>query len=315
MKEKKNVPQEFDVLKELIQDEPVQYIDIPMYLNIGDHLIAHGTIEFLHRYQIQTTHISELNFYPVDWLDSTNVVLFSGGGNFGDVYEKLHKLRKNLISRVKNKRIVILPQSIHYRKHENFVNDVDFFKSCGDVHICVRDSASLELAQDLSRNVYLLPDMAHNLANKSVFRNKIHCPPPKYSTLNFLRSDNEKRDEFLQMNLKPEGTVLDWKDLTAGYKDAFKRQVKINRFVRKYGLWRMVGDEFHERWSAMSWEIILHACDTINDYNKVLTDRLHVLILCQLLERNVEVIDNNLYSKLRNYYRTWSHYLPHVHFA
>lgn len=302
--------QHFEDLLSLISSDPIQYIDIPLYLNMGDHLIAHGTFEFIRQNHINVRHAMELDYYPSDWLDSTNVVVFGGGGNFGDLYPQIHVPRKKLIARLKNKRLIVLPQSIFYKNNKKFQEDIDFFRELNDFHLFTRDRKSYLLAKELTNNAYLVPDMAFflksKLENSYIKQSNLNSEP-----LYFYRKDNEKRELRKDAHLT---NSIDWSDIVNPYKANFYHFVRQNRLLLKSSFGRFFISKNFMGWQKRSWNILEKAINILNAHPTIYTDRLHVMILSNMLRKKTFVLDNNLYGKLRNYYISWPESLPYVEF-
>lgn len=152
-----------EIINDLIGKKQVSYLDIPVYDNVGDLLIMHGTLKFFTKNNIDAvTMLSENSFYD-DAIEKEDVIVFQGGGNFGDLYKNLQNFREKLVEKYTSNRIIIMPQTIYFESDENYKKCCEIFRQHKDLHICVRDKVSYKLAQQMSNYVYLLPDMAHQL--------------------------------------------------------------------------------------------------------------------------------------------------------
>src|SRR5438445_13312654 len=107
-------------IEDLVGGKSVQYVDFPMHGNIGDLLIAQGTLEFLRKINANVTQIAASYNYNPRWLGSDEVLLMHGGGNFGDLYPRFQLFRERCVKELADNRIIILPQSIHFESQENF---------------------------------------------------------------------------------------------------------------------------------------------------------------------------------------------------
>ncbi len=141
------------VISDLIDGRSVNYIDVPIHGNIGDLLIMKGTMRFFSRNQIRLSLMAGYYNYRPNWTKPGDVVVFQGGGNFGDLYSGPQQIREEAINRLRNNRIIILPQSIHFESVQNYQKSVDLLAKHQDLHIFVRDAASYELAKPMSRHV------------------------------------------------------------------------------------------------------------------------------------------------------------------
>ena len=82
-----------EVLLDLIGDAPFHYVDIPTHGNIGDLLIMHGTLTFFRKHGLKPKLIAPYFAYDAEWIEEGDVIVFHGGGNFGDLYPCFQRLR------------------------------------------------------------------------------------------------------------------------------------------------------------------------------------------------------------------------------
>lgn len=68
-----------------------------MHMNMGDHLIMHGTLEFFKLNNIHIDQFSSIHDYNLNKINTADVLIFAGGGNFGDLYAQTHKIRNQII--------------------------------------------------------------------------------------------------------------------------------------------------------------------------------------------------------------------------
>jgi pyruvyl transferase EpsO len=158
-----SLAEKHDIVADLIGTARVHYVDIPVHGNVGDLLIMLGTLRFFERYKINVEIKTAYFTYRTQWTRQKDVVVFQGGGNFGDLYPGSQQARQAVIQELPKNRIIILPQTIHFRSKDTYDECCKLFSQHTDLHICVRDRQSYELALPMSRHVYLLPDMAHQL--------------------------------------------------------------------------------------------------------------------------------------------------------
>lgn len=289
----------------------VIYLDIPVYLNVGDLLINRGTEEFFGRSDISVlARLSVFDLCEIDLgthtailkpnavrlirsLDPTAVIVFQGGGNFGDLYPDLQLLREAVIKEFTERRIVILPQSIHFESPRAQAQAFELMFSHPDIHFFVRDRPSLELLESFSRGrSALMPDMAHALWGTFDARS---ATTPTKATLYMLRRDGERLQD---QETRPQS--IDWDDVITP--------------IEKLG-WRMVRKTLHtgvgsfqpiamSGWYRLRDRLIDKAADRFSTHERVETDRLHGMILSTLVSRPVIYHDNS-YGKLGRYAGEW----------
>lgn len=291
------------IIANLIGSEQFHYIDVPMYMNIGDHLIAHGTFKFFEKSNLNFCRASGLPFYKFRWINNVNVLVFGGGGNFGDLWPEIHQRRMQLIDEALElgKRVIVLPQSLWYSNIENLKLDLSILQGRENFYLFVRDKQSYQIGKNIHENVYLVPDMAHHIYNE--LEQASSDVKPNKDVLYFLRNDKEgviSRNEF-----EKKGRIWDWDDVlkidncgrdfqrVLKIYNLFYRKLNISNFDRKLFLWR-----------KSSWKIVMEAAKLFASHKLIVTDRLHGLIFASMLNRSFSIRDN-LYNKISNYENAW----------
>lgn len=138
----------------------IYYIDYPVYSNGGDLLIMKGTEAFFRENGIRVrARYSAFDFPDGLSVPKDHILVLQGGGNFGDLYPVHQKLRERVVAGYPNNRVVILPQTIHYKDVREFDRTADILNRHKDVHLFVRDTLSLDMAKDKFHRcgVYLSP--------------------------------------------------------------------------------------------------------------------------------------------------------------
>ncbi|MNR97105.1 putative pyruvyl transferase EpsO [compost metagenome] len=298
-KRSKELMAQHQVLLELIGNAPFHYVDIPTHGNVGDLLIMHGTLAFFRKHGLRPKLIAPYFSYDSAWIEDGDVIVFHGGGNFGDLYPYFQRLREEIVISHPNNRIIVLPQSLHFSSAHEQACSAELFRSHSDVHICVRDEASYQMAQAFSDHVYLLPDMAHQLYPMSVGRKR-----PELQGLRISRVD----DEGAGLDTLPElqaDTVTDWPEFVG------EREAKINLFRRaigafyRRGMGRAANKVLVRLWIAYSARLVADAARLFARHELIVTDRLHGHILAFLLGRKSIVLDNS-YGKNSRYVQAWT---------
>ena len=165
--EKKLLANRYNLIKEklypLINNRNIAHLDVPCYFNIGDLLIDAGTTQFIkesHAHCIGRYSALESRHLKQHALPVNTTLLLQGGGNFGDLYPIHQKFRCEIIQQYPENPIIILPQSIHYQEHSNFIIDANIINQHRDILICARDQVSFDyLSKEISSDkICLLPD-------------------------------------------------------------------------------------------------------------------------------------------------------------
>lgn len=286
------------VLLDLIGKRPFHYVDIPMHGNIGDLLIMLGTIAFFKKHQLKPRLISPYFSFSPDWVAKDDVVVFHGGGNFGDLYPYFQQLRERVATARPGNRIIILPQSIHFSSPEKAAESAAIMRRHPDLHLCVRDKVSFEQARAFTDNVYLLPDMAHQLYPVG------HGYDKNGAAMQITRVDDEKVDHGAVTDV-PVATHTDWPQFVG------ERERTINRFRRvldamaRRRLGRIGNMFISPLWIWYSNKLVDDAIALFAKHNLIITDRLHGHILAVLMDMPTLVLDNS-YGKNSRYASVWT---------
>jgi len=272
------------------------YIDYPVYSNGGDLLIMKGTEAFFKENGIRVrARYSAFDFPDGLSVPKDYILVLQGGGNFGDLYPVHQKLRERVVAGYPNNRVVILPQTIHYKDVREFDRTADILNRHKDVHLFVRDTLSLEMAKDKFKRcgVYLSPDMAHQL-----------WPirgggEPARELLRFMRTDIEKTAGQDGLTFEGAGDDLDWSTL---YSRTEHRSIRAIGKVLRISKGKLpVG----VLWSKYSDRLVSKAVERFAQYRTVQTSRLHGHILSCLMDKP-NVLYDNAYGKNGRYYRCWT---------
>lgn len=284
------------ILNTIPQGSNIYYLDYPVHSNGGDLLIMKGTEAFFKDNDIRVKARYSVHDFPQTlMIPKDHIIVLHGGGNFGDLYPVHQKLREKIVTSYPDHRIVILPQTIFYKKDSEFDRTAHIFNRHNDVHLFVRDPLSYEMAQMKFHkcSVYLSPDMAHQLwpiLPKS---------SPGKDLLCFFRTDIEKTKEQEQLEKSGRGDFLDWASL---YNRAEKKSINMianmmrkgNRLLPMQAIWGKYTDYLMDK-----------AVKRFSGYRNVQTSRLHGHILSCLLDKPNTLLDNS-YGKNSNYYNTWT---------
>lgn len=290
-----------DILVDLIGDRPLHYVDFPVHGNIGDLLIMHGTLAFFRKNKLVPKISAPAFTYEPEWIKKGEVVVFHGGGNFGDLYSEygMQPLREYVVSTRPENRIIVLPQTIHFSSAEERQRSARLFRTHPDVHICVRDHASYQIALEFSDYVYLLPDMAHQLYRISPSELAQDLGP-----LLISRMDDEKGDAGSAMQFAAAETT-DWPLLVGDserYIDSFRRAMRL---MHRMGLGWLGNKILSRLWAYYSGKLISNAITLFSAHESIVTDRLHGHILACLMDKPNTVLDNS-YGKNSSYVSAWT---------
>lgn len=280
-------------------------LDFPNYANIGDSAIYVGeTIlcrQHFGRKPLLVTTNKEWDIDVVAKLDPAVPLLLQGGGNLGDLYPRHQIFREKILARFPDRRIVLLPQSIHFETNEALQRAAAAFNSHPNFTLMVRDRTSLAIAQrHFTCPTMLVPDMAFMIG-------AIKPPQPAdLKVLSLIREDQESiLPETLALDHLPQpSAVVDWP------REQRSRRRPLNRLphsVRRFLPAPLQGDE---PISPAAFERVARArlnrgLRILSRGEMVLTDRLHAHILSILLGKPHIALDNS-YRKIGNFSDAWT---------
>lgn len=285
-------------------------IGFPDSSNVGDNAIWLGQVAWLRDAGIRIAYRCHARSYRPKVLDErtrAGVILLSGGGNLGDVWPRLERLREKVIADFPGRRIVQLPQSICFRERDALARARAVVDRHPALTLLVRDAASLAFARsELQARTLLCPDMAFYLGT-------LPPPPAPDTDVLWLR----RTDVEAVRDADPVGNgstvAVDWLDsrlpALTRFRDAL--QPLVGRHPRRLSVLRRVAEATFD---VQARQRLAFGCGLLARGRVVITDRLHGHILSVLLGIPHVLLDNNN-GKLRNFHKTWTASMPGVRWA
>lgn len=286
------------------KDSVVAIFDFPNHSNVGDSAIWLGEMTYLKkRCGKHNIFIYGSNFDrgSLPELKSDTLVLINGGGNLGDVWPKHQSLREDLIRNYVHNRVIQMPQSIHFENSRNASSFGRVIDTHPDLYILCRDAVSMRLCSKMSEGsrCILCPDMALYADNICKVKR------PKYSVVAVLRKDRERKT-------RPDDLV-DWRSVEPA-KDWLTEPFSAVSFVLKV-VNRLNG--IIPIKSRIYQKIMFRLCaraakkrvdrgvELLCSGKLIVTDRLHVHLICCMLCIPHIIIDNS-YGKIGRFCKTWN---------
>ncbi|MBQ1202996.1 MAG: polysaccharide pyruvyl transferase family protein [Loktanella sp.] len=277
-------------------------MDFPDHSNVGDSAIFLGELSLLTSlHGVRPSYVCSMrsHFNDLESVLPDGPIYLHGGGNFGDLWPAHQSFREAVIRRYPHRKIIQLPQSIHFRQAEALDQSASIIDKHPDFTLLVRDKESFVLAKEkFACNVLLCPDAAHDLGPLQRSQEADH------PILCIIRTDSES-------GLTPEqieevgsyGPLQDWVQDRPQMKarqdrlvEEIVRKLPISRRVLRPALGRV-----YEKWAQ---DRLDRGVSQLSAAEFVITDRLHVHILCRLLGIPHIVFDNN-YGKISRYVDAW----------
>jgi exopolysaccharide biosynthesis predicted pyruvyltransferase EpsI/glycosyltransferase involved in cell wall biosynthesis len=296
-------------------------IGYPSHRNPGDHAIWLGAKRLLRELGAKVVYECDWRTYSRDALaagvDAGAVIVFTGGGNFGDLWPNTQELRERVLTDFPGVPTIQLPQSIEFEAVENRERVRRLLERHGNVQLLLREPRSLERARQwFDVPSQLVPDVAFVVA-----------PPPAQAVpvadvVWVARTDKESLGFFPPADT-PGVEVCDWMpppdaelsvspevpdDLPA----RLKRQAQIVRAAAKgeeidhFELARLRLDISRDRFAL--------ACSVLHRGRVIVTDRLHVHLMAMQLGIPTVLADNS-YGKVKAIYDAFTVASPTVRWA
>lgn len=285
------------VLLPILKGKKCIYIDLPYHLNIGDILIWQGTEYFLNDNKITCFMREDKDSFKFPVLDKDVVILFHGGGNFGDIWPAHHLFRNKVIAHYLDNKIIILPQTVFFSDKENMITDADQLSIHRNLTIIGRDQVSYDILNKYyyRNDILMLPDMAFYINLQSLHK---QCVKETKTIMFFRRQDKEAADiyDFLQI-VPSDAEQHEWPTMEP-HMPAWQERC-LSR-VRKY-----LPPVYKWYWNyVMRPYYVSMGVRFISSYKQIYTTRLHGAILSILLGKPVTIFDNS-YGKNSSFYDTW----------
>ena len=318
----------------------VALLGYPDHTNPGDHAVWLGAKSALARAGASVVYECSWRDYSREALAAAvsdgAVIVFTGGGNFGDLWPATHALRERVLADFVGVRVVQLQQSVHFEKAENVARTRALLHAHENVTVVLRDEPSLEFVRrSFDVDVALAPDLAFacpadalldaTVLDATVLDDAL-VDPPKVDIVWIARSDRESRG--LGPDDPPSGVWrVDWNlreaervslDGEPPVSSAMLELLDLNRSMTK-AVTSGNSDSCHWRNLAAVRDQLTHArldrsCRLLRRGRVIVTDSLHAHILGVMLGIPTVVTDNS-YGKLRGTFEAFTHEAPLARWA
>lgn len=310
-----------DCLDRLLPEgSQIVLLDYPSHRNVGDHLIWLGETAYLRgRPDISVHYVADRFSYShaalARHLPANGVVLLSGGGNFGDIYPQVQRMRETVVEHFPHHRFIQLPQTVSFASPDAVRATAATLGRHPDFTLLARDRPSLEFAKaELPCRTELCVDAAFMLGPLP------HgAPAVEGSILWLARRDGESANPPAEL---PAGLeVGDWTDLefdSRAWTFAYRRaRIRATALAgpRAHGVpLGPLGSRLTHVFDGPSWTHARAGLEWLSRGEALVTDRLHGHIAALLLGTPHVLLDN-AHSKVRNFHQTWTGSAAGVHWA
>ena len=271
-------------------------LEIPYYTNIGDTLIWQGELDFLKQIPFKNKGMFPLESFRFPQILSHDLIIFQGGGNFGDLWTKHHDFKMRVVEHYPDNEFLFLPQTVYFQDENNMKQCAEFL-SHYNVTICARDQFSYDLLKrNFSNNILLVPDMAFCM---DMSKWEMDCKASRKLLLK--RIDAELKETPILHDLENgDFDITDWPTMyDKGLMNSIMYKTKQKK-MRTYTPWAM---DLFCRYFYRPY-LIRTGIKFINSHTQIYSTRLHGAILSLLLEKDTVFIDNS-YGKNSQFYNTW----------
>jgi pyruvyl transferase EpsO len=277
----------------------VALLDYPNFPNVGDSAIWLGQIAWLRSLGLRPVYSADRRLYSEERLRrcvGDGTIIFSGGGNLGDLWEDHQRFREAVVAAFPGNPIVVLPQAMYFQRADSLARARAVFDAHPDLTLLLRDRRSFERASDAFRaNTLLCPDMAFFLGPlKRPIR-------PRQAVVHLLRTDQESRGAVDRPENR-DAASCDWTVEEPGRLLLFQAWLRAR--VARGGQGERLRPALSASYAPVARLRLERGVRLLAAGRSVVTDRLHGHILCLLLGIPHRLYDNS-YGKNGDFYRAW----------
>ncbi len=318
-------------------------LNYPAHLNIGDHLIWLGEIDYLYNTrQVDIAYACDLASLSLSRMKQSignGPVLLHGGGNLGDLWPRFHRFTEYVVNECQQNSVYILPQTLHFQEGENLRQTAEIFNRHPRLTLFTRDAESYRTAKEHFHNcqIILCPDAASHLRLDQLSPYAGNHDKP---ILVLSRTDKEYRTLSLQRLLEREAYRIekqDWISISRGwrwgiqelpitvfltgiFRDVVQRGLLTpkewglrNEWLNSTSYWKKIKNS--RWWSShkISLNLLFDGYRQLSNRQFIITDRLHGHIFSTLIGVPHILLPNSTH-KNRTYYEAWSQDFSDSHF-
>lgn len=287
---------------------PAALLDFPSHDNAGDSLIYVGERAYLRQLGVHLTYVADhMRFDPRELRHRVPAgpLLLHGGGNLGDRWTEHQGLRHLVVREFPDRKIIQLPQSVNFTDHGELQRAHRLWRTHPDLTLLIRDTGSLRRALDgfPDNRVEFCPDMALGAGPRQ------RPVPPSHDIVLLRRTDSEAAlaGEF---RFPSHWSVLraDWGH--TGHRKLHWDAARVPGALARRAPALRAGlyPAIRRGYEAQANLNVRAATRLLSRARVVITDRLHAMVLAQLMGIPVVALDN----VNRKVSATWHDYLAEL---
>ena len=193
----------YNILSDMIlykDKSKIFYLQTPEHGNIGDHAIVYSSTKLLkdiYKDKVILEYSYNDLLYIGDlvykFITKDDIIFLPGGGNMGDLYLNEEILRREIIKKYSDNKIIIFPESITFTNEKELELSSKIYNSHNNFTIFTRDEKSYLFAKEhfYNNKVVLMPDIVLYLENR-LDDNLLISRDKRQGIIFILRDDKEK---------------------------------------------------------------------------------------------------------------------------
>lgn len=234
---------------------------LPEHGNVGDYAIGVAETKFFAKYfpemelvSVTTTEWMHAANHIIPYVKKDDLICLNGGGYLGNLWEGDSDVYRSIIEAFPYNVKILMPNTLSFKdnideKNEAFLEEASFFRKRDNCHVFFRDKKSYFLGREFGFNCCLFPDMAFYL--DGIERDSVKNGN---KILLCMRNDREQIADIRNQIYNVLSHV--------GYEvDEF--DINLGRYVS---------------WDNAE-EVVTEICRNLQQYELVITDRLHGMVL------------------------------------
>lgn len=160
-------------------------LDACDHFNLGDQAILMAELEFLkdnfNEYEVIPVGLGKYERYITDlkkYIVEEDYIFLHGGGNFGNYYKNAEKIRRDIIKRFPNNKVILFPQTIYFTQdkegNEELLKSIDIYSAHKNLILVAREKTSYKkMCENFKNNkVILTPDIVMYLNRSNLKTNR-----------------------------------------------------------------------------------------------------------------------------------------------
>lgn len=265
-------------------------LDAPHYGNLGDQAILMAESKFIKDnfsdYELVISYLNKYDKYIDDlkkYIKSNDIIFLNGGGNFGDYYKNAEKIRRNIIEKFPNNKIVLFPQTIYFSENEE--GEKELLKS---ISVYTKHKNLMLIARE---------KISYNIMLEKFKQNKIILTPDIVMYLQKQNEINERRGALFCCRNDLEGI------LSQESKD-YLYDCLQNSFESVYVIDTIGRNNF---------EAVESKLNEFRNSELVITDRIHGMVFAAITGTPCIALSNYNYKVIGTY--EWIKHLDYIKFT